>query len=65
VNYITLEQKEQEHRAIADNVTSIIRDIIKFQTTYVDEIVDELDDIAVAEGKQVEIREGTSQAGGR
>ncbi len=63
VNYITLEQKEQEHRAIADNVTSIIRDIIKFQTTYVDEIVDELDDIAVAEGRQVEIREGTSQAG--
>jgi predicted RNA methylase len=63
VNYITLEEKEQEHKAIADNVTSIIRDIIKFQTTYVDEIVDELDDIAVAEGKQVEIREGTSQAG--
>jgi predicted RNA methylase len=63
VNYMTLEEKEQEHKAIADNITSIIRDIIKFQTTYVDEIVDELDDIAVAEGKQVEIREGTSQAG--
>jgi predicted RNA methylase len=63
VNYITLEEKEQEHKAVADNITSIIRDIIKFQTTYVDEIVDELDDIAVAEGKQVEIREGTSQAG--
>ncbi len=63
VNYITLEQKEQEHKAIADNITSIIRDIIKFQTTYVDEVVDELDNIAVAEGKQVEVREGTSQAG--
>jgi predicted RNA methylase len=63
VNYITLEEKEQEHKAISDNITSIIRDIIKFQTKYVDEIVDELDDIAVAEGKQVEIREGTSQAG--
>jgi len=63
VNYITLEDKEQEHKAIADNITSIIRDIIKFQTTYVDEIVDELDDIAMAEGKQVEVREGTSQAG--
>lgn len=63
VNYITLEEKEQEHKAIADNITSIIRDIIKFQTAYVDEIVDELDDIAVADGKQVEIREGTSQAG--
>ncbi|HNK25382.1 MAG TPA: strawberry notch family protein [Cyclobacteriaceae bacterium] len=63
VNYVTLEDKEQEHKAIADNITSIVRDIIKFQTTYVDEIVEELDDIAVAEGKQVEIREGTSQAG--
>lgn len=63
VNYITLQEKEHEHKAIADNITSIIRDIIKFQTTYVDEIVDELDDIAMAEGKQVEIREGTSQAG--
>ncbi|HMX00862.1 MAG TPA: strawberry notch family protein [Cyclobacteriaceae bacterium] len=63
VNYVTLEDKEQEHKAIADNITSIIRDIIKFQTKYVDEVVDELDNIAVAEGKQVEIREGTSQAG--
>lgn len=63
VNYITLEEKEQEHKAIADNITSIIRDIISFQTSYVDQIVEELDDIAVAEGKQVEIREGTSQAG--
>jgi predicted RNA methylase len=63
VNYITLEDKEQEHKAIADNITSIIRDIIKFQTTHVDEIVEELDNLAVAEGKQVEIRDGTSQAG--
>jgi predicted RNA methylase len=63
VNYITLEEKEQEHKAVADNITSIIRDIIQFQTTYVDEIVEELDNIAVAEGKQVEIREGTSKAG--
>jgi predicted RNA methylase len=63
VNYITLDEKEQEHKAISDNITSIIRDIIQFQTKYVDEVVDELDNIAVAEGKQVEIREGTSQAG--
>lgn len=63
VNYITLEEKEQEHKAIADNITAIIRDIIKFQTKYIDEMVDELDNLAVAEGKQVEVREGTSQAG--
>jgi predicted RNA methylase len=63
VNYVTLDEKEQEHKAIADNITSIIRDIISFQSTYVDQLVEALDDMAVAEGKQVEIQEGTSQAG--
>ena len=63
VNYITLTEKEAEHKAIADNITEILRDIIAFQGTHVDEVVEQLDDIAVAEGKQVAIREGTSQAG--
>jgi hypothetical protein len=63
VNYITLEEKEQEHKAIADNITAILRDIISFQVNHVNGMIDELDDIAVAEGKQVDLREGTSQAG--
>lgn len=63
VNYINLEDKEQEHKAIADNITDILRDIIAFQKNYIDEQVDELDKIAVAEGKEVQVREGTSQAG--
>jgi hypothetical protein len=63
VNYITLESKAEEHRAIADNITGILRDIIAFQGAYVDEQIEELDKIAVAEGKEVELREGTSQAG--
>lgn len=63
VNYITLEDKEQEHKAIADNITEILRDIISFQKNFVDKQVDELDKIAVAEGKEVKLREGTSQAG--
>jgi len=63
VNYITLDDKEQEHRAIADNITSILRDIIAFQKNYIDGEVDELDKIAVAEGKQTEVRKGTSEAG--
>jgi len=63
VNYITLEEKEQEHKAISDNITSVLRDIINFQQKYVDEAIEEMDDIAVAEGKQVDLREGTSQAG--
>ncbi len=63
VNYITLEDKAEEHKAIADNITEILRDIIAFQGAHVDKEVEELDKIAVAEGKEVEIREGTNKAG--
>lgn len=63
VNYITLEEKEQEHKAIADNITSILRDIIGFQKNFIDEEINELDKIAVAESKEVESRKGTSEAG--
>jgi hypothetical protein len=63
VNYLSLDDKAEEHRAIADNITEILRDIIAFQGAYVDDQIEELDKIAVAEGKEVELREGTSQAG--
>ena len=63
VNYLSLDAKSEEHRAIADNITDILRDIIAFQTNFVDAQVEELDKIAVAEGKEVALREGTSQAG--
>lgn len=63
VNYLSLDEKSEEHRAIADNITDILRDIIAFQGNYVDKQIEELDDIAIAEGKEVELREGTSQAG--
>jgi P-loop containing NTP hydrolase pore-1/C-terminal domain on Strawberry notch homologue len=63
VNYITLEEREQEHKAIADNITEIVRDIIAFQANHIDTQVKELDKIAAAEGKEVGVREGTSQAG--
>ncbi|MBD3637209.1 MAG: strawberry notch C-terminal domain-containing protein [Crocinitomicaceae bacterium] len=63
VNYETLTDLAQEHKAVADNVTRIIRDIIKFQETYVDKRVGELDEIAAAEGEEVDLREGTNKAG--
>lgn len=63
VNYISLDEKTEEHRAIADNITEVLRDIIDFQGRFINEAVDELDKVAVAEGKEVELREGTSQAG--
>jgi superfamily II DNA or RNA helicase len=43
VNYITLDHKEAEHKAIADNITEIVRDIISFQTNYVDKQVEEME----------------------
>ena len=63
VNYISLDEKAQEHKAIADNITEILRDIIAFQGKFVNDLVEELDNIAVAEGKETTLREGTSQAG--
>ena len=63
VNYITLDDKEQEHRAISDNITDILREIIDFQEEYIDKQVEELDKIAAAEGKELEVRKGTSKAG--
>jgi hypothetical protein len=63
VNYLSLDAYETAHRKMADGITHILRDIISFQTTFVDKEIEELDKIAVAEGKEVELREGTSQAG--
>ncbi|WP_162944815.1 JAB domain-containing protein [Flavisolibacter nicotianae] len=63
VNYINLDAKAEEHKAIADNITEILRSIISFQGEFINKEVEELDKIAVAEGKEVDLREGTSQAG--
>lgn len=63
VNYITLNERELEHRAISDNLTEILRDIINFQADYVTEEVKQLDKIAKAEQSNVELRKGTDKAG--
>lgn len=63
VNYETLIELSAEHITIADSITQIIRDIIKFQETYIDKRVGELDEIAAAQGEEVDLREGTNKAG--
>jgi predicted RNA methylase len=63
VNYITLDEKEREHKTISDNITEIVRDIISFQKIHVGKQIKALDDEAIAEGKQFEVTEGTSKAG--
>ncbi len=65
VNYITLDDKAAEHKAISDNITQIVRDIIAFQKNYVDKEVEQLDTIAALTntGSNVEKRKGTKGAG--
>jgi hypothetical protein len=63
VNYITLEEYSESHKAIADNITTILRDIISFQNTYVNTRVSELDEIMAEEGKEAGLRKGTESGG--
>ncbi|MBI3237740.1 MAG: strawberry notch C-terminal domain-containing protein, partial [Flavobacteriia bacterium] len=63
VNYITLDSLAQEHSAIADNITAILRKIIRFQNLYVDQRVTELDELMASEGAEVKKRGGTENAG--
>jgi hypothetical protein len=63
VNYITLDSLAQEHSAIADNITAILRKIIRFQNLYVDRRVTELDELMASEGAEVKKRGGTENAG--
>lgn len=72
VNYITLDHqaekfglddKEAEHRAIADNITGIMRGIIDFQTSGVRPVIEIRDKELAQEGKEIKERGGTSKAG--
>jgi P-loop containing NTP hydrolase pore-1/C-terminal domain on Strawberry notch homologue len=63
VNYITLEDKQTEHFAIADNLTEVIRDIIEFQKVHIDKEVAIQDEIMASEYKEAQIRQGTREAG--
>lgn len=71
VNYITLDKtagdpsldKELEHKAIADNMTEIMREIIGFQEKHIEPSIDEMDKLAAIESKEIKKRGGTSSAG--
>lgn len=63
VNYLTLDNLREEHIKTADAITDIIRNMIAFQANYMDGMVEELDKIAAAENKEVELTKGTQKAG--
>jgi hypothetical protein len=63
VNYITLTDKGPQHRAQADVVTDIIRDIIKFQEIHIDGVINRMDDLAAGQQGRVEKTKGTKNGG--
>ncbi len=73
VNYISLDKegasqfgihdKEQEHKAIVDNITAVLRDIIAFQDKGVMPMVDAFDKAKKMEMTNVEQRKGTKELG--
>ena len=63
INYNVLTDQAEEHRAVSDNITEIIRDIIAFQEAYITQAVANLDKVVAAEGKTMEDRGGTKKAG--
>lgn len=63
VNYITLYDKETEHKRISDTLTEIMRDIIWFQKEYVEKAVKAMNKLAAAQQSNVEQRKGTQKGG--
>jgi hypothetical protein len=74
VKYMTLNETQEEeghpqfnladiHKAISDRITEIIREIINFQTEYIQPALEEMDEQAKAEYKEVKGRKGTAMMG--
>lgn len=63
VNYKILEEQQQLHTSIADNLTAIMRAIASFQEAHIAEVVEKMDKAVKSEAKEVEQRKGTQQAG--
>jgi DNA repair protein RadC len=63
VNWITLDDKELEHRAVSDNITKIMREIVVFQNRHIDPMIKQMDKIVKADGVQLEKRKGNEAMG--
>lgn len=73
VNYITLdasgardfgvEDKEQEHRAVSDRITDVLRKIIEFQKEFISPVVEEMDEASKGSMEEVTERQGTKDLG--
>lgn len=63
VDYKILEEKREEHFAMADNITSIMREIIAFQDEYIKPLIEEIDKELAKRNEEIRQRGGTSDLG--
>lgn len=63
VNYLTTDDLADEQKEVADSITGIMRDIIKFQDEFIKPEIEAMDKIAAATGKEIKGRQGTNKAG--
>lgn len=63
VEYRILTERKEEHFAVADNITHVMRDIIKFQQNYIEPIVSDIDAEYAKTNGEVRTRGGTSELG--
>lgn len=63
VSYEILDDKKQEHFAIANNVTQIMRDIIAFQRDHITPLIEVIDKQLAKENQEIRSRGGTSNLG--
>lgn len=62
-NFIELSHLKKDHRDTADKITDIVRDIISFQRSHVNDIINSMDEEAAANGAMISKRLGTASAG--
>ena len=63
VEYEVFHNKKQEHFAIANNVTQIMRDIIAFQQNHIDPLIEDIDKKLAEQSQEIRRRGGTSNLG--
>ena len=63
VEYEVFHNKKQEHFAIANNVTQIMRDIIAFQQAHIDPLIEDIDKKLAEQNQEIRRRGGTSNLG--
>jgi hypothetical protein len=61
--FIELKGLAKEHRAVADQITDIVRDIIDFQRSHVNDVISTMDEKAAESGQMVTGRKGTQAMG--